>query len=103
MIKKIVLIVLVLAVLIVSASFVRSSRSAGTAPAVESTQPVAQTPADLSSDSDSTEFEDKVAKEIEDAQSDAPLMDEHGVIVPMIDVSGEEVIEIGETEAVGGM
>lgn len=102
--KKVILVVLVLVVLLVSAWILRSTLSEKT-PATPSSTDALTMGTDSSSpmQGDTVKQEEVEAEESQGVQDVSSLFSENGDEIETIDVSDEEIIDIGETEAVGGM
>ena len=111
MLKKIILVVLVLAFLLLFVSYMRASQGADSSPQPELTvtaTPVSPAPAptptpDPTPTLTPEEYDAMIANEIEELKNEAPLVDEEGTEIPTLNVFDEDVLEIAENEAVGGM
>ena len=99
MLKKILLIVLILVALLLFVSFLRASQGANTSQTEPTATPAPTPVVSLTPE----EYDAMIAEELQELQNEAPLLDEEGKEIPTLNVSDEEIIEIGETEAVGGM
>ena len=119
MLKKIILVVLVLAFLLLFVSYMRASQGANS-PQPDPAETAAQSNAETVAPSEAPaatptpvptpvvtlspeEYDALIAGEIEEMQEESSVLEQEGTDAPTINVTDGEVLEITETQAVGGM